>query len=139
MSKIEGSVGPAGLGFGPDAQLIIQNPATASSFSLQNAIDECVDDKGDVIQIARGYQSPSATVNFNKTPFGRAVEAKVIASKEAKSLVEAEAKLKGLKDTVMLAGFPGELTELFQVQLPAATDKFRRLAGLPDTPKQLTT
>jgi hypothetical protein len=78
------------------------------------------------------------SVDLDKTPFGRAVHAKVIASKEAKSLVEAEAHLKALSDTVMLAGFPGELTELFTVQLPAATGKFRRLAGLPDTPAQLT-
>jgi len=77
-------------------------------------------------------------VHFNKTPFGRAVEAKVIASKEAKSLVEAEAHLKALSDTVMLAGFPSELTELFKVELPAVTGKFRRLAGLPDAPAQLT-
>jgi hypothetical protein len=77
------------------------------------------------------------SVDLNKTPFGRAVHAKVIASKEAKSLVQAEAHLKALSDTVMLAGFPGELTELFTVQLPEATGKFRRLAGLPDTPKQL--
>lgn len=65
MSRIEGSVGPAGLGFGPDAQLIIQNPGS-TSFTLQNAIDETVHDKGDVIMVALGYQSPSATVNFNK-------------------------------------------------------------------------
>ncbi len=59
MSKIEGSIGPAGLGFGPDAQLIVQNPATASSFSLQDAIDETVADKGDVILVTRGYQAPA--------------------------------------------------------------------------------
>ena len=65
MAKIEGSIGPAGLGFGTDAQLIVQNP-TSSSFTLQNAIDETVDDKGDVILVLRGYQAPTATVNFNK-------------------------------------------------------------------------
>ena len=84
MSKIEGSIGPAGLGFGPDAQLIVQNPATQSSFSLQNAIDECVPDKGDVILITRGYQAPSATVNFDcvgisvyaQDPFGMSPHAR---------------------------------------------------------------
>jgi hypothetical protein len=37
----------------------------------------------------------------------------------------------------MLAGFPGELVKLMKVELPAASNQFRRLAGLPDTPKQL--
>jgi hypothetical protein len=76
-------------------------------------------------------------VYYGNSPFARAVAAKVKASKEAGSLVEAEATVKGLKDTVMLAGFPGELVKLMKIELPAASTQFRRLAGLPDTPKQL--
>ncbi len=76
-------------------------------------------------------------IYYGNTPFARAVAVKVKASKEAKSLVQAEATLKGLKDTVMLAGFPQELVKLMKVELPAASNQFRRLAGLPDTP-QLT-
>lgn len=34
--------------------------------TMQLAIDACVADRGDVIYVARGYQNPSATVNFNK-------------------------------------------------------------------------
>lgn len=77
-------------------------------------------------------------VSYDSTPFARAVAIKVKASKEATSLVEAEATLKGLKDTVMLAGFPQELVKLMKVELPAVSNQFRRLAGLPDAPSQLT-
>ena len=76
-------------------------------------------------------------VFYGNSPFARAVAAKVKASKEARTLVEAEATVKALRDTVMLAGFPGELVKLMKVELPAASNQFRRLAGLPDTPKQL--
>ena len=76
-------------------------------------------------------------VFYGNSPFARAVAAKVKASKEARTLVEAEATVKALRDTVMLAGFPGELVKLMKVELPAASNQFRRLAGLPDVPKQL--
>lgn len=68
--------------------------------------------------------------SYADTPFARAVKDKVKASKESRNLNEAEAKVKVLQDNVMLAGFPEQLTKLMSEELPAAAEKFRRLAGL---------
>jgi len=61
------------------------------------------------------------------TPFAREVKAKVKASKEARHLVEAETKCRQLKDQVMLAGFPEQLVELIEKELPKATGRFAKL------------
>jgi hypothetical protein len=98
----------------------------------------CVDIAFQTVNTSGSGWADGQQVFYGNSPFARAVAAKVKASKEARSLVEAEASLKGLKDTVMLAGFPGELVQLMKVELPAASNQFRRLAGLPDTPRQLT-
>jgi hypothetical protein len=77
-----GFIGGGELG-GPGGRHFYVNPNTGSAarnaerpwydvdedlvFSThQGAIDACVSDRGDVIHVARGYTSVSATVNFNK-------------------------------------------------------------------------
>ena len=61
------------------------------------------------------------------TPFAREVQAKVKATKEARHLVEAEAKCRQLEDQVMLAGFPEQLVNLIEKELPKATGQYAKL------------
>lgn len=90
---------------------------------------ECVD-----ITIRSGpgrkRQNSYGANRWDGTPFSRQVEAEVKATKEARHLVEAEAECKRMKDQVMLAGFPEQLTELIQKELPKATGRFAKLAGV---------
>lgn len=74
--------------------------------------------------------NPVHTNGFNRwdhTPFAREVDAKVKATKEARHLVEAETKCQNLKDQVMLAGFPEQLVELIEKELPKATGSYAKL------------
>ncbi|MCK5316915.1 MAG: hypothetical protein KAJ55_03325 [Anaerolineales bacterium] len=64
---------------------------------------------------------------WNDTPFAREVDAKVKATKEARHLVEAETKCQHLQDQVMLAGFPEQLVELIEKELPKATGQYAKL------------
>ena len=50
----------------PEARIIIVNPSD-SGFTLQNAIDEAVAAKGDIIALLPGASTVTATVNFNKS------------------------------------------------------------------------
>ena len=66
---------------------------------------------------------------WNDTPFARQVDAKVKATKEARHLVEAETKCQHLQDRVMLAGFPEQLVELIENELPKATWQYAKQLG----------
>jgi len=61
------------------------------------------------------------------TPFAREVKASVKATKEARHLVEAEAKCRQLEDQVMLAGFPEQLVDLIEKELPKITAQYSKL------------
>lgn len=65
-----GSVIPALSGLGilraPDAVVFIVDPGV-SGFTLQNAIDDCVAGRGDIILMLPGGNTVTATVNFNKS------------------------------------------------------------------------
>ncbi len=61
------------------------------------------------------------------TPFAREVKTKVKGTKEARHLVEAEAKCRKLKDQVMLAGFPEQLVDLIEKELPKITGQYAKL------------
>ena len=85
---------------------------------------ECIE-----IQIKPGPgEVPTYGANrWEDTPFAREVKAKVNASKEARHLVEAEAKCRQLEDQVMLAGFPEQLVDLIEKDLPKATGRYAKM------------
>lgn len=64
---------------------------------------------------------------WDGTPFSREVDAKVKATKEARHLVEAEMKCQHLQDQVMLAGFPEQLVDLIEKELPKATGQYAKM------------
>lgn len=51
----------------PEGRIIVFDPANDASFSLQDAIDECVAGQGDIIVFKPGGTTVTATVNFNKS------------------------------------------------------------------------
>lgn len=64
---------------------------------------------------------------WEDTPFAREVKARVNGTKEARHLVEAEAKCRQLEDQVMLAGFPEQLVDLIEKDLPKATGRYAKM------------
>lgn len=108
---------------------LVRELETLNSQFKEVAGVECVDI---TIKSRPGRKEPGSygANRWDGTPFSRQVEAEVKATKEARHLVEAEAECKRMKDEVMLAGFPEQLTELIQKELPKATGRFAKLAGV---------
>ena len=73
------------------------------------------------------YGAYSGADRWADTPFAREVKASVKATKEARHLVEAEAKCRQLEDQVMLAGFPEQLVDLIEKELPKITAQYSKL------------
>lgn len=75
-----------------------------------------------------------STQYAGKTPAGnpveREVEMRLRTSKHSKNLNAAKEQMRGVKDKVMLAGFPTELAHLFEVELPKMLEPLQRRAGL---------
>lgn len=85
---------------------------------------ECIDI---TVKSKPGAKPEYGSSRWDDTPFAREVQAQVKASKEARHLVEAEAKCRQLKDQVMLAGFPEQLVDLIENQLPKATGQYAKM------------
>ena len=73
------------------------------------------------------YGAYSGADRWADTPFVREVQAQVKATKEARHLVEAEDKCRQLEDRVMLAGFPEQLVDLIEKELPRITGQYAKL------------
>jgi len=85
---------------------------------------ECVDI---TIKSRPGVRVQYNSDRWDDTPFAREVRAKVKATKEARHLNEAEAKCVQMQDQVMVAGFPEQLVDLIEKELPKATAQWSKM------------
>ncbi|KKL84679.1 hypothetical protein LCGC14_1962310 [marine sediment metagenome] len=65
MPTIEGVL-RSELRVGPTAEIFVNDTVNGPYFTMQSAIDACVDNRGDIILKARGGEEVTSTVNFNK-------------------------------------------------------------------------
>ncbi len=67
MSIIEGVLRGSGIRLGPTAQVFVVDPVNGPYMTMQAAIDDAVDHRGDVILRMRGTETVTQAINFNKS------------------------------------------------------------------------